>query len=110
MLQRPYMKLAAASLLCMLALGSRGALADTVYKQTNLVSDLPGVAAHQDGNVVNAWGIDFGPGGPVWISNNGTATTSVYTGGGTSIFSVGVPGAPTGVVVRVVGRPVGSPR
>jgi len=97
MLQRPYMKLAAASLLCMLAVGSRGALADTVYKQTNLVSDLPGVAAHQDGNVVNAWGIDFGPGGPVWISNNGTATTSVYTGGGTSIFSVGVPGAPTGV-------------
>ena len=79
MLQRPYMKLAAASLLCIFAVGSRGALADTVYKETNLVSDLSGVAAHQDGNVVNPWGIDFGPGGPVWISNNGTATTSRIT-------------------------------
>jgi uncharacterized protein (TIGR03118 family) len=73
-------------------------MAATLYSQTNLVSDLSGIAAHQDGNLINPWGLDFGHGGPIWISNNGTATTSVYTGTGASLFSVGVPGAPTGVV------------
>ncbi len=32
------------------------------YSQTNLVSDLPGVAAHMDANLVNPWGIAFSAG------------------------------------------------
>ena len=30
------------------------------YKQTNLVSNVPGVAAATDSNLVNAWGISRG--------------------------------------------------
>jgi uncharacterized protein (TIGR03118 family) len=53
--------------------------------------------------LVNPWGIDFGRGGPIWISDNGTAKSTIYTGNGTKIAvggfpSIGVPGNPTGVV------------
>jgi uncharacterized protein (TIGR03118 family) len=47
------------------------------YRQINLVSDLPGVAALQDTNLVNAWGISFGP-GPFWVSANETGRSMVY--------------------------------
>jgi uncharacterized protein (TIGR03118 family) len=48
------------------------------YQQVNLVSDLPDVAALQDTNLVNAWGIAFGP-GPFWISANETGRSMVYS-------------------------------
>ena len=104
MLQRLYLKLAAASLLCMLAIGSRAALADTVYRQTNLVSDLNGVAALTDPDLQNPWGIAYGPKSPFWISNNGTSTSTLYGGAGNKITlpgnvaAVSVPGSPTGIV------------
>ncbi len=47
------------------------------YQQTNLVSDLPG-AQIQDANLVNAWGVSFGPGTPFWISDNGTGLSTLY--------------------------------
>ena len=98
MLQRPYMKLAAASLLCTLAVGSRVALADTVYRQTNLISDLPGVAQITDANVQNPWGLAYGPTGPFWISNNGTSTSTVYDAASNTIpRTFNVPGSPTGI-------------
>ncbi len=53
------------------------------FNQTNLVSDLPGVAAHTDPNLVNPWGISFGPSSPFWIANNGTGTSTLYNGSGT---------------------------
>ena len=40
--------------------------------QTNLVSDVPGLAVTTDPNAVNVWGISFNPAGPAWVSNNGT--------------------------------------
>ncbi len=53
-----------------------------VFRQTNLVSDEPGVAPIVDPNVVNAWGIALGPnGGTLWISDNGTGVTTLYVGG-----------------------------
>jgi uncharacterized protein (TIGR03118 family) len=48
------------------------------YRQVNLVSDLPGVAAVQDTNLVNAWGISFSPTSPFWISDNGTGKSTLY--------------------------------
>ncbi|MDB6023192.1 MAG: hypothetical protein JWQ04_3049 [Pedosphaera sp.] len=48
------------------------------YLQTNLVSDLPGVAQLQDTNLVNAWGISFAPTSPFWISDNGTGLSTLY--------------------------------
>jgi uncharacterized protein (TIGR03118 family) len=51
--------------------------------QTNLTSDLPGVAAHQNTELVNAWGISYGPTSPFWISANGSGTSTLETADGT---------------------------
>ena len=59
--------------------GKRGRGNETVYQQTNLVSDLAGVALLQDTNLVNAWGISFGPTSPFWVSDNGTGLSTLYT-------------------------------
>src|SRR4051795_10556184 len=50
------------------------------YAQVNLVSDLPGVARLMDPNLVNPWGLSQGPTTPVWSSNQGTNTSTVYPG------------------------------
>ena len=51
---------------------------ETHYEQINLVSDIPGVAQIQDTNLVNGWGISFGPNGPMWISANGSGNATIY--------------------------------
>jgi uncharacterized protein (TIGR03118 family) len=51
------------------------------YLVHNLVSDLPGIADHQDANLVNPWGNGFGS-TPFWIGNNGTGTSTLYDGTG----------------------------
>ena len=56
----------------------------TAFVVKALVADGPGVAATQDQNLVNAWGLVFGANAPVWISNNGTNTSSLYDGNGTN--------------------------
>ncbi len=48
------------------------------YRQINLVSDLPGVALLQDTNLVNAWGISFGPTGPFWVSSTEKGLSVLY--------------------------------
>src|SRR5438309_2814819 len=52
------------------------------YQQVNLVSDLPGMGARTDPNLVNPWGIAAAPGGPLWISDNGKGVSTVYLGNG----------------------------
>jgi uncharacterized protein (TIGR03118 family) len=83
-------------------------LAGTVAAQTtvpntflvhNLVSDLPGIADHQDANLVNPWGNGFGQ-SPFWVGNNGTGTSTLYDGtGAATALVVSIPsagGTPTG--------------
>jgi len=69
------------------------------YIVHNLVSDLPGVAEHQDPNLKNAWGIVFGPTNPVWVSDNTTGVSTLYDGNGNAIpLVVTIPGGkPTGI-------------
>jgi uncharacterized protein (TIGR03118 family) len=59
---------------------------------------------------VNPWGIAFGPTGLLWVSNNGTGTSTVYNGNGSKVpTTVTIPGAdgaqgvPTGVVLNTTG-------
>jgi uncharacterized protein (TIGR03118 family) len=60
---------------------------------TNLVSDQAGQAANVDANLVNAWGLAFNPaGGPAWVSNNGTGTSTVYDDTGALKLTVTVAG------------------
>lgn len=72
------------------------------YQQTNLVSDLAGVAALQDTSLVNPWGIVHGPGTPFWISENGTGGTELFNGQG-QLIKVTTTGAPV-----VIPPPMGS--
>jgi uncharacterized protein (TIGR03118 family) len=75
------------------------------YRQTNLVSDLPGLAQLTDPDLVNPWGLAAGPTTPAWVANNGTDTATIYPGfvNGSPIqkapLVVSIPGgAPTGQV------------
>ncbi|HEX3720018.1 MAG TPA: TIGR03118 family protein [Verrucomicrobiae bacterium] len=65
------------------------------YHQTNLVSDLPGIALRQDTNLVNPWGISFSSSSPFWIADNGTGLSTVYNSTGALMLTVTVP-PPTG--------------
>jgi uncharacterized protein (TIGR03118 family) len=69
------------------------------FTQTNLISDIPGLGAVTDPNLVDPWGVSFSAGSPFWVSDNVTDLATVYTGA-PSISStvVSVPGGPTGQV------------
>ena len=49
---------------------------------TGLTSDTAAPPLATDPHLVNAWGMSFAPGGPWWISDNGTGLTTVYDGSG----------------------------
>jgi uncharacterized protein (TIGR03118 family) len=52
--------------------------ADSFYIQTNLVSDIPGLAAITDPVLINPWGISHSATSPFWVSDQGTNTTTLY--------------------------------
>jgi uncharacterized protein (TIGR03118 family) len=53
-------------------------LPNVVYRQTNIVSDIPGLAANTDHNLINPWGVSQGPDGLFRVSDNGTGLSTVY--------------------------------
>lgn len=53
-----------------------------VFAQTNLTSDIAGMAAQQGPLLVNPWGISFGPTSPFWVADNGTGFSTLYNGQG----------------------------
>jgi uncharacterized protein (TIGR03118 family) len=85
--------------------------------QTNLVSDLPGVAQLTDPNLVNPWGISESATSPFWISDNGTSLSTLYNVPGANntpisinplVVSIpspgdllGTSGTPTGTVFNI---------
>src|SRR5262249_23064053 len=87
------------------------------YAQTDLVSDLPGVAQIQDTNLVNSWGVSFSSTSPFWIADNGTGLSTLYqvtndSSGSPTIVRLGlvvsIPpggglGTPTGTVFNNLG-------
>src|SRR5262249_33298905 len=50
-----------------------------VYVQTNLVSDIGGLALATDPHLVNPWGVSFRTGSPFWVSNQGTNSATLYS-------------------------------
>lgn len=55
------------------------------YQQTNLVSDITGLAKTTDPNLVNSWGLTSSSTSPWWVSDNGTGVTTLYNGTGQPI-------------------------
>jgi uncharacterized protein (TIGR03118 family) len=117
--------LAVGGALSPLIVGASAATAKTTSSgtvlQTNLVSDLPGVASVTDPNLVNPWGVAESTGSPFWISDNNSGFSTLYqvpAANPTSVtinpLVVNIPtpvsstgGAPTGAVFNT-GGPSGA--
>lgn len=68
------------------------------YVQTNLVSDIQGLAPTTDTDLKNPWGLSFSATSPFWVSNQMSDTSTLYNGAGVkSALTVSVP-SPTGTV------------
>ena len=105
--RRPLALVAGIALVAVIALpvAARNINAQNAYTVHNLVSDQAGVAAVQDPNLVNGWGITAGPTTPWWVSDEGTDKSTLYNGNTGAIVPlvVSVPGGPTGTVFNGVG-------
>ncbi|HEX6921302.1 MAG TPA: TIGR03118 family protein [Actinomycetes bacterium] len=91
----------AAALVLAAPAGAVNASTAGAYRQVNLVSDVPGLAAVTDPHLVNAWGASYGPTTPLWVSDNGADVATLYSGG--------VHGGPQAIVPLVVNIPGGAP-
>lgn len=74
------------------------------FIQTNLVSNVPGLAANTDPNLKNPWGVSFSATSPFWTADQGTGLATLYNAAGTQqALVVTIPGGappsgPTGTV------------
>jgi uncharacterized protein (TIGR03118 family) len=109
-------------------LEDRCLLSGNSFLQTNLVSDIPGLADNTDPHLHNPWGLVASPTGPWWVSDNvhdfagqahGMGVSTLYNGAGQP-FPVGHPlvvniptgsasppgstGSPTGIVFNGTGQ------
>jgi uncharacterized protein (TIGR03118 family) len=74
--------------------------------QTNLVSDLPGVAQVLDPNLVNPWGISESGGSAFWISDNNSGLATLYNVPGANNTPVSI--NPLVVSIPTPGDPLGA--
>jgi len=105
-----FTRLLCATALLLCPLFGQDAQKSSGYVQTNLVSSVPGLAAHTDANLVNAWGTAFIGPGPWWVNAAGTGLSILYDPNGgpfppTNPLIVtipppaaGGPSVPTGIV------------
>src|SRR6478735_3252974 len=85
-----------------------GGIASRSYVQTNLVSDIPGLAEHTDPNLKNPWGTSVGPGTPIWVSDNHAGLATLYdSAGNPQPLQVAIP-APPSAGPGAVGAPDGQ--
>lgn len=52
---------------------------DLKLNQVNLASDIPGMAPLTDPDLKNPWGISLSPTSPLWVSNQGTNSSTLFT-------------------------------
>ncbi len=83
------------------SLETRCLLSSGGYLQTNLVSDVPGLAQITDSHLHNPWGVSFSATSPFWVSNQGTNTSTLYSVTPTGVTTqaalvVAIPTTPTG--------------
>jgi uncharacterized protein (TIGR03118 family) len=74
------------------------------FIQTNLVSDIPGMAKTTDPNLVNPWGVSENSMSPFWVSDNGAGVSTLYNSAGTP-----VPVPPLVVTIPGPGGGMGAP-
>jgi uncharacterized protein (TIGR03118 family) len=115
-------RVGATALLCLLIVAACIPAIAGSYEQTNLVSDIAGVARNTDvrpacniqtpgGSAVpcllNPWGIAYGPGGPFWISDNNAGVSTLYDGTGNALSLVVAIPPPAGSPAGTLATPTG---
>ena len=99
---RSFLAGAAALLAALAAAGatSAGLAGQNSYIVTSLVGSGGAVTAPStDASLVNGWGLSAGPTTPWWVSNNGTNSSTLYSGTGVkAALTVTVAGGQTGTV------------
>jgi len=69
------------------------------FVQTNLVSDISGLAKITDSELVNPWGVSHSSTSPFWVSNQGKSTSTLYAVmDATNVSKVNI-NPPTGLVL-----------
>jgi len=90
---------------CAALMVSSSAFANQKVTQVNLVTDNQAFlasqgytpAATEDPDLINPWGLSFGPTSPFWISDQGAGKATLYDGfGGKRPLTVTIPGSPGG--------------
>ncbi|MBZ5665538.1 MAG: TIGR03118 family protein [Acidobacteriia bacterium] len=89
--------------LLVLVLTLTSSLAFAQYTATTLVKN---TGKHGDKQLINPWGLDYGPGAPFWLGDQGSGLSTLYDGNGVKqSLVVTIPpasgtglGSPTGVV------------
>src|SRR5499426_116258 len=70
------------------------------FIQTNLVSNIPGLAIVNDPNLKNPWGVSHSGASPFWVSDQGTGLSTLYTvnaaGVSKNALEVTIPTTPAG--------------
>jgi uncharacterized protein (TIGR03118 family) len=80
------------------------------YIQTNLVSDIQGLATITDPLLINPWGISHSATSPFWTSNQGTSTATLYAvTGSTSVTQVTAVNAQGFVTIPTTATPAQGP-
>ncbi len=76
------------------------------YVQTDLVSDMSGLAAVTDPNLKNPWGVSESSSSPLWISDQAAHAATLYTINGLTATQAG--GSPPLVVAIAAPGPTGT--
>src|ERR1700746_3431272 len=103
-MKRLFASTAAVVALCVLptaAQANHGLGTSAFVHQTNLVSNVPGLAEHTDSNVVNGWGLSSSSSSPIWVSDNGQDVSTLYNGTTGDPILVGPPGHQVQLVVSI---------
>ena len=90
------------------AAGVSAGIARGSFRETDLVSNIPGRAQHLDPNLVNPWGISASSTSPMWISDNNAGVATLYNGAGQKVnLTVTIP-PPAGSAPNAMGTPTGT--
>ncbi len=107
---KPALAVIAIAMTALIATPAQAGIARGSYRQTNLVSDIAGLAPLTDPSLKNPWGLSSSSGSPIWVSDNNAGVTTLYNGAGQPVFPLGEPfvtipapdggpgGTPTGTV------------
>jgi uncharacterized protein (TIGR03118 family) len=85
-----------------------GASGSGVYRQTNLVSDIEGVARKTDPKLVNPWGMAELGDNPLWVADNGASVATLYVGDQQGSPLVPAPPHAPPLIVTTDGGPTGQ--